>query len=189
MNTNKKGFTLIELLVVIVIIGILATISVATFGGYFKKARDSERQSAVQNIATIMKVINATNETVDYHGIDKNNDGDYADTGETEITTKATLDTVLSAQGYTTPDSKNGFKYRYAVDADKDDFFIAVCSEEKAGDGVDEVFSAGTPVGVSMVVDTNCDDSSAATDPNTPTVNTTAVTGWNATSAPTPVTW
>lgn len=34
-----NGFTLIELLVVIVIIGILSTISVATFQGYFDDAR------------------------------------------------------------------------------------------------------------------------------------------------------
>lgn len=39
MNNKKLGFTLIELLVVIVIIGILATISIATFGNYQKDAK------------------------------------------------------------------------------------------------------------------------------------------------------
>ena len=170
MNTNKKGFTLIELLVVIVIIGILATISVATFGGYFKKARDAERQSAVQNIATIMKVLNATKETVDY-----------------SVASRAALNTELEKQGYTTPDSKNGFPYVYAYDGDKDDFFVAVCSEEDAANSTNTVFSAGTPVGVSMVVSTNCSNSSASP-ANSPTVNTTAVTGWNATGASS-ITW
>ena len=33
-SSKFAGFTLIELLVTIVIIGILATVSVATFGGY-----------------------------------------------------------------------------------------------------------------------------------------------------------
>ncbi len=46
LKTKKKSaFTLIELLVVIVIIGILATISVATFQGYFEKARLAKARS------------------------------------------------------------------------------------------------------------------------------------------------
>lgn len=53
---KRTGFTLIELLVVIVIIGILSTISTATFKSYFGKARDAERQAAVQNIALMIKV-------------------------------------------------------------------------------------------------------------------------------------
>ena len=60
---KKAGFTLIELLVVIVIIGILATISVATFGGYFKKARDAERQSNVNQIAAVLFTISAEDDS------------------------------------------------------------------------------------------------------------------------------
>ena len=56
MKTKLFGFTLIELLVVIVILGILATISIGTFNKYFGKARNVERQSAVQSIATMIKV-------------------------------------------------------------------------------------------------------------------------------------
>lgn len=56
MKNKKFGFTLIELLVVIVIIGILATISTATFKSYFGKARDAERVSAVQNMVLMIKV-------------------------------------------------------------------------------------------------------------------------------------
>lgn len=56
---KQSGFTLIELLVVIVIIGILSTISTATFKSYFGKARDAERQAAVQNIALMIKVEDA----------------------------------------------------------------------------------------------------------------------------------
>jgi prepilin-type N-terminal cleavage/methylation domain-containing protein len=53
---TKKGYTLIELLVVIVIIAILASISTATFKSYFGKARDAERQAAIQNIALMIKI-------------------------------------------------------------------------------------------------------------------------------------
>ena len=40
-NFKKEGFTLIELLVVIVIIGILSSIGVSTFQGYFVKAKNA----------------------------------------------------------------------------------------------------------------------------------------------------
>ena len=58
-RTKLSGFTLIELLVVIVIIGILSTISTATFKSYFGKARDAERRAAVQNLALMIKVDSA----------------------------------------------------------------------------------------------------------------------------------
>lgn len=45
-----KGFTLIELLVVIVIIGILATISVATFSGYFERARTAKLEAETETL-------------------------------------------------------------------------------------------------------------------------------------------
>lgn len=49
-QNSQRGFTLIELLVVIVIIGILATISVATFSGYFDKARAAHAQAELAQI-------------------------------------------------------------------------------------------------------------------------------------------
>lgn len=42
MKQRKLGFTLIELLVVIVIIGILSTIAIPQFSGYFNKARNAQ---------------------------------------------------------------------------------------------------------------------------------------------------
>lgn len=45
MNQKKSAFTLIELLVVIVIVGILATVSVAQFNGYQERARMARAMS------------------------------------------------------------------------------------------------------------------------------------------------
>jgi prepilin-type N-terminal cleavage/methylation domain-containing protein len=51
----QRGFTLIELLVVIVIIGILATISVAQFSSYQIRARDTKRIQDINQIARLIQ--------------------------------------------------------------------------------------------------------------------------------------
>lgn len=56
MNKKTKAFTLIELLVVIVIIGILATISVATFNGYFVKTRATKIAQELRSIEKSFKM-------------------------------------------------------------------------------------------------------------------------------------
>lgn len=66
---KQQAFTLIELLVVIVIIGILATITTATFNGYFEKARDVERQTTVANLQKVITGHFLDKETVDYSRI------------------------------------------------------------------------------------------------------------------------
>ena len=61
MKKQHFGFTLIELLVVIVIIGILSTISTATFKSYFGRARDTSRIAAVNQMSTMIRVDAAYN--------------------------------------------------------------------------------------------------------------------------------
>ncbi len=56
---RNKAFTLIELLVVIVIIGILATISITTFQGYFEKARIAKIQYIEGQIETQLRISSA----------------------------------------------------------------------------------------------------------------------------------
>lgn len=62
MKIKKQGFTLIELLVVIVIIGVLATISIATFKGYFEKARLAKAQQSFNQIKSLFLAQNASTE-------------------------------------------------------------------------------------------------------------------------------
>lgn len=53
---SQKGFTIVELLIVIVVIGILAALVLNTFSGVQKRARDTQRQTDVNAIATQLEV-------------------------------------------------------------------------------------------------------------------------------------
>jgi prepilin-type N-terminal cleavage/methylation domain-containing protein len=117
MKKRNFGFTLIELLVVIVIIGILATISTATFKSYFGKARDAERQSGVQNIALMIKVDGADDWT--------NTKYVYA--------LPADLTALMAANDFRVPAGKNDICY-----------FIGMADGAKDGIGDDNEFVIAT---------------------------------------------
>ena len=53
----KKGFTLIELLIVISIIGILAALTLASFGGAQAKARDGIRKSDLAQMKRALELV------------------------------------------------------------------------------------------------------------------------------------
>lgn len=51
-NRNQAGFTIVELLIVIIVIGILAALVLNTFQGVQARARDTERRTDINSIAT-----------------------------------------------------------------------------------------------------------------------------------------
>lgn len=52
LRKKQSGFTIVELLIVIVIIGILAGLVIVTFVGIQQRARNSERQTDINSIAS-----------------------------------------------------------------------------------------------------------------------------------------
>lgn len=58
---KQTGFTIVELLIVIVVIGILAAITIATFNGVQNRANDTAVQNDLRNFASIMKQEKAIN--------------------------------------------------------------------------------------------------------------------------------
>ncbi len=61
MRTNKKGFTLIELLVVVSIIGLLASVILASLNNARGKARDARRKSDIHQIQLALNLYFGTN--------------------------------------------------------------------------------------------------------------------------------
>lgn len=58
---NERGFTLVELLVTVGIIGILATITVASLSGTRTRARDAQRISDIKQLVSILDAEFAAN--------------------------------------------------------------------------------------------------------------------------------
>ncbi len=134
-NTFRtKGFTLIELLVVIVILGILSTISVGTFRNYFAKARDSERVSATQNLAMMIKVGTGGDGGCGVYNATLNLDESAADACTADKTDAYNLDTLIVENDYKMPESKSGLHYYYGflegIRSGDNEFFIAIGAEE-----------------------------------------------------------
>jgi len=112
---KEKGFTLVELLVTITIVGILATISLGSFRGYFEQARNATRQTDVSNISRVIKASRATTEELPFRM--------FADTDPG--TPK--LSTVLSEHGFNIPTDPGDqcYIYGYHSTLNSKDFFVA----------------------------------------------------------------
>jgi len=86
-----KGFTLIELLVVVAIIGILATVVLASLGSARSRARDAKRIADMTNIRTALEL----------YFLDNNS---YPSTGSLNT---VYMDTTCLGPAATSPDIKN----------------------------------------------------------------------------------
>lgn len=60
-KSSQKGFTLIELLVVVAIIGLLASIVIASLNSARQKGRDARRIADVRDIQTALEMYNDSN--------------------------------------------------------------------------------------------------------------------------------
>ena len=111
MRTQKKGFTLIELLMVIAIIGILASIVLASLSGAREKGRDGKRLAEVRQMQVAIEL---------YH----DDNGEYPpETSSGMPGTHARLPDELVTQGYIAKlptDPVTGIPYRY----DRGDNFL-----------------------------------------------------------------
>lgn len=61
LKNKQSGFTLVELLIVIVVIGILAALVITTFSGVQQRARNAERQTDVNAVASQLEKYYADN--------------------------------------------------------------------------------------------------------------------------------
>lgn len=135
---KNKAFTLIELLVVIVIIGILATISTATFSGYFAKARDVERGIFVSTGKKIL--INTSTDGIPPI---------YSD--------YASVRNLFEAQGFDYLNEKNKLPILFI--ADPEYFLFIGCKEDalgetiSAGDNPNKYFHIGSNAPLEITLD------------------------------------
>ncbi|MBC7869049.1 prepilin-type N-terminal cleavage/methylation domain-containing protein, partial [Candidatus Saccharibacteria bacterium] len=67
-KNRQPGFTIVELLIVIVVIGILAAISIISYGGLQQRARDTVRKNDLAQLSKTIKL----------YSVDK---GDYVEAG------------------------------------------------------------------------------------------------------------
>lgn len=65
---RKSGFTLIELLVVVAIIGVLATVILASLGSARDKAREARYKSEIKNMQTALEMYRLDNDTYPVRG-------------------------------------------------------------------------------------------------------------------------
>jgi len=110
----KNGFTLIELLVTITIMGILATIGVATYKQSFYRAWDTERQTAVRNSGNIILTANAVDHIMTYDPTSNMGEFGIGANGKERI-----IDVLNKEASYVLPSvTTSGFDYYYLYKSD-----------------------------------------------------------------------
>jgi general secretion pathway protein G len=112
---RHQGFSLIELMVVVTIIGILASIIYANFGGGNAKARDTERQTDLRVLQSAIAQYKQQNGRYPLMGIDSDGNG-YASESESAMYIASMTPTYIQRLP-TDPRRGSNPGYSYAVDA------------------------------------------------------------------------
>lgn len=126
MNTKKSGFSLIELLVVIVIMGILATVAFGNFGGFFAKARDSNRRAAVATLNTAITADRVGHE----FSYDITEDAEHENASDTAAYINTIMDNMM-ANNDIELDGKGCYYAGFGTGTNNNQYFIAFVTEEK----------------------------------------------------------
>ena len=116
---NQKGFTLIELLIVIVIIGILAAVAIPRFQGVSDKAKIGAAQAELATIKNLLGMYQAENDTSAYPVA-------------ADITSMATLQTVLSPYGSIPAASEASWSFNSYARATEDTFVLTGKANDRA---------------------------------------------------------
>ena len=127
MNKNHqpdRGFTLIELMVVIALIGILASVILASFSSVRERNRDGKRMSDVREIQKALSLYQIDNSRFP---VPANPAEPVAITGEDEISLALEGDRYMSA----VPKDPQHPTYAYTYETDENgyDFIITFCLE------------------------------------------------------------
>ena len=118
LKRNEKGFTLIELLIVIVIIGILAAVAIPRFQGVSDKAKIGAAQAELATIKNGLGMFQAENDSSSYPLA-------------SQISSHATLASVLSAYVQIPAAADASFVYAGYVRANKDTFVLTAKAKDR----------------------------------------------------------
>lgn len=107
---NNRGFTIVELLIVIVVIGILAALVIVTYNGIQQKARDTERKTDINALASHLEAYNAT--AGRYPTLANTNDTAFRATNMKGLPGDALQDPKGAAQTLIASPAANGYAYQ-----------------------------------------------------------------------------
>ena len=126
---KNRGFTLIELLVVIAIIGILSSVVLAALGSAREGARDSRRQSDINQLRTAMTVMRSDCGSVPQQASSVRIDG----SGGTAVTCQDPSGTTYNLTDYINPiptsPSDQGYYYMSGGSSDSFDYCFGATLE------------------------------------------------------------
>src|SRR3990167_7629796 len=107
----KSGFTLIELLIVITIIGILAGMALASYGGTQEMARDSRRKQELDSIKKALELAKQDTPGAYYYADCQGNANCGASLASVPLTTRVTLTPTYIPVVPKDPKTNNDYTY------------------------------------------------------------------------------